>query len=110
VAVYVALVVGGSKNTCAWFQPKASTHRPWLPAEARHTVDAIGCAGPLQPFARTVAVALVPEAGLATSWGGDISNEQFRSSACASPHGATMQASTPSGAMTADNLRNIAEW
>jgi hypothetical protein len=109
VAVYVAVDRGGSKNTCALFQPYASTHRPWLPSEARHTVDAIGCAGPLQPFARTVAVALVPEAGLCTSWGGDISNEQFKSSARAVPHGATKLASTPSEAMTADNLRTIAE-
>jgi hypothetical protein len=73
-------------------------------------VDAIGCAGPLQPFARTVAVAFVPEAGLCTSWGGDISNEQFKSSARAAPLGVDRLASTPSEAMTADNLRTIAEW
>jgi hypothetical protein len=110
VAVYVAVDCGGSKNTCAWFQPNASTHRPWLPSEARQTVEFIGCAGPLQPFARTVAVALVPLAGLWTSWGGDISNEQFKSSARAVSPGATTPVSKPIEAMTADNLRIIAEW
>jgi hypothetical protein len=73
-------------------------------------VDAIGCAGPLQPFALTVAVALVPETGLCTSWGGDISNEQVKSSARAVPPGAIKPATTPSEATTTDNLRIIDEW
>jgi hypothetical protein len=108
--VYVAVDWGGSKNTSADAQPYALAHLPWLPPEARHTVEFIGCARPVQPVALTVAVALVPVAGSWTSRGADTPNEQFTSSARAFPLDPDKPISTPRTAMrTADALRIIAE-